>query len=135
MSKKRKDLLAKTSIMQECEEVADVTTEPGIEEVSEEIKEDSMVKMSVADRILDTKQEFGKCRVVVDELKVLTRSSFLRTGIETILKAGDTFYFDKIHTTKQNLQYVSWSAANGKRSYALFKNLNTGDTPVVRIEA
>lgn len=93
-----------------------------------------MPLMSINDRITKTVKDFGKCKVVVDELKVLTRSRFLREYKESTLKMGDTFYFDRIHITTKNYQYVSWDAGNGKKSYVLFKNLDTGVSPVVRIE-
>lgn len=121
--KVKKDKLAKGSIGEE------VFKEKRIETLS------TTPKVTITDKIIDTEKVFGKCRVVADELIVYDRSQFSRSSKERILKKGDTFYFDRMHTTTGNNIYVSWNGVNGRRNYTLYKDLTLGTSPVVRISA
>lgn len=119
--KVKKDKLAKGSAGEE------VFKEKRIETLS------ATSKVTVTDKIIDTEKVFGKCRVVVDETVVYDRSQFSRMSKQRKLVKGDTFYFDRMHTTTGNNIYVSWNGVNGRRNYTLYKDLTLGTSPVVRI--
>ena len=119
--KVKKDKLAKGSVGEE------TFKEKRIETLSAE------PKVTITDKIIDTEKVFGKCKVVVDETVVYDRSQFSRMSNQRKLVKGDTFYFDRMHTTTGNNIYVSWNGVNGRRNYTLYKDLTLGTSPVVRI--
>lgn len=131
------------------EEVADdICLEESVESPKDDIKEEIVEEIEVekvgsethltpfimdTDKIMDTIRKFGKCKIVADELTVYNRSLYTRNSTTRILKKGETFYFDRMHTTSGNNIYVSWTGSNGRRNYALFKDLTTGTSPVIKI--
>lgn len=131
------------------EEVADdICLEESVESPKDDIKEEIVEEIEAekvgnethptplvmdTDKIMDTIRKFGKCKIVADELTVYNRSLYTRNSKTRILKKGETFYFDRMHTTSGNNIYVSWTGSNGRRDYALFKNLTTGTSPVIKI--
>lgn len=78
-----------------------------------------------------TESTFGKAKVIVDKIVVYETNVFTNTVRERVLKNGDTFYYDKIHTDGDK-QFVSWKAIFG-RNYTLLKDTETGKSPIVKI--
>lgn len=96
-----------------------------------EIKKELKVE-PVIDKIIRTESTFGKYRVVDNEITVYAKSKLTGKEETRVLKKGDTFYFDAIHTMENGSVYVSWNGHTA-RNYTLIVDSKTKKSPVVKI--
>lgn len=112
-------------------DVVEKVVEPKAKSIDVEIKKELKVE-PVIDKIIRTESTFGKYRVVDNEITVYAKSKLTGKEETRVLKKGDTFYFDAIHTMENGSVYVSWNGHTA-RNYTLIVDSKTKKSPVVKI--